>query len=50
MMQWTQLGAGTELVKLDIIDAYRIVPIHPGCIEWRGNTYVDRALPLAGAL
>ena len=45
-----QLGRDSELVKLDIKDAYRIVPVHPADyhllgIRWEGNTYVDRALP-----
>ena len=45
-----KLGRGTQLVKLDIKDAYRIVPVHPADyhflgIEWRGFTYIDRALP-----
>ena len=45
-----KLGRGTQLVKLDIKDAYRIVPVHPADyhllgIEWRGNTYIYRALP-----
>ena len=45
-----RLGQGTQLVKLDIKDAYRMVPVHPADyhllgIEWRGNTYIDRALP-----
>ena len=44
------LGVGTELVKLDVKDAYRIVPVHPADyhllgISWEGNIYVDRALP-----
>ena len=44
------LGRGTQLVKLDLKDAYGIVPVHPADyhllgIRWRGNTYVDRALP-----
>ena len=44
------LGRGTQLVKLDIQDAYRIVPVHPSdCnllgIHWNGGTYIDRALP-----
>ena len=43
------LGKGTQLVKLDLKDAYRIVPVHPDYhllgIKWRGNTYVDHALP-----
>ena len=45
-----QLGKGTQLVKLDIKDAYRIVPVHPADyhllgVHWKGNTYIDRALP-----
>ena len=38
------------MVKLDINDTYRMVPVHLadyhllGC-EWRGITYIDRALP-----
>jgi hypothetical protein len=45
-----RLGRSTQLVKLDLKDAYRIVPVHPADyhllgIRWRGNTYVDRALP-----
>ena len=45
-----QLGRGTQLVKLDIKDAYRIIPVHPDDyhflgVSWRGETYVDRALP-----
>ncbi len=44
------LGRGTELVKIDLSNAYRIVPVHPDDqpllgICWQGNTYVDRALP-----
>ena len=45
-----KLGRGTQLVKLDVKDAYRIVPVHPSDyhllgIRWRDRTYVDRALP-----
>ena len=45
-----QLGRGSQLVKLDIKDAYCIVPVHPDdyhllSIKWKGSTYVDRALP-----
>ena len=44
------LGRGIQLVKLDLKDAHRIVPVHPADyhllgVKWRGNTYVDRALP-----
>jgi len=45
-----QLGRDTQLAKLDMKDAYRIVPIHPADyhllgITWKGETYIDRALP-----
>ena len=45
-----QLGRDTQLIKLDIKDAYRIIPTNPtdyallGFV-WRGRTYIDRALP-----
>ena len=37
-------------MKLDIKDAYRIVPVYPDDyhllgIRWKGSTYIDRALP-----
>ena len=39
-----KLGRGTQLVKLDIKDAYRILLIHPADyhllgIKWKGFTY-----------
>ena len=45
-----RLVQGTELVKLDLKDAYRMVPVHPHDhpllgISWEGSTYVDRSLP-----
>ena len=45
-----RLGQGTELVKLDLKDAYRMVPVHPHDhpllgISWEGSTYVDCSLP-----
>ena len=48
--QILQLGQGTMLVKLDLKNAYRIIPVHPWDqhllgISWQGRTYVDRALP-----
>ena len=44
------LGRNTELIKVDLKDAYRIIPIHPDdsyllAISWNGLTFVDRALP-----
>ena len=43
-----RFGQATELVKLDLSNAYRIVPVHPDDwpllgISWQGNTYIDRA-------
>ena len=48
--QILQLGPGTMLVKLDLKNAYRIIPVHPQDqhllgISWQGRTYIDRALP-----
>lgn len=45
-----RLGPGTNLVKMDIKDAYRIVPIHPDdqhllAIMWERDVFIDRALP-----
>jgi len=45
-----QPGRDTQLVKLDLKDAYRIVPVHPADfpllgIQWRERVYIDRALP-----
>ena len=44
------LGPNTVLIKVDLKNAYRILPIHPEDmhllgISWGGNTYIDRALP-----
>ena len=44
------LGRGAELAKFDIESAYRLVPVHPQDrpllgITWKGQTYVDGALP-----
>ena len=44
------LGQGTELVKMDLKYAYRVVPVHPQDhqllgIQWDGGVYVDRSLP-----
>ena len=49
--EWmTQLHAfvGTQMVKLDLQSAYRIIPIHPQDqhlleIKWEDKVYVDRA-------
>ena len=44
------LGPGCLLLKMDLKDAYRVVPIHPGDqhllgISWKGCVYIDRSLP-----
>ena len=43
------LGQYAQLIKLDVKDAYRIVPTNPSDyallgLRWRNNTYIDRAL------
>ena len=48
--QILQLGGGTQLSKLDIKDAYRIVPEHPQDwkllgLFWKGSYYIDTRLP-----
>ena len=45
-----QMGRGSHLVKVDLKNAYRMVPIHPDekpllGVCWNGNVYVDHALP-----
>lgn len=40
-----QLGPGTELVKLDLTNAYRIHLHDHHHFSWEGETYIDRALP-----
>ena len=45
-----RLGPGTELVKMDLKDAYRVIPVHPQDhhllgIQWCGGTFVDQSLP-----
>ncbi len=43
-------GHRTQLVKVDLKSAYRLVPVHPDDrhllgICWQGSTFVDQALP-----
>ena len=43
-------GRGTQLAKLDLESAYRIIPVHPDDrsllgMEWKGSWYVDTVLP-----
>ena len=47
-----RLGLGTELVKMDLKDAYRVIPVHQQDhhllgIQWCGDTFVYRNLLLA---
>ncbi len=46
----SSLGLGTNLIKIDLSNTYRMVPVHPADqhllgIRWQGSTYLDRALP-----
>ena len=43
-------GVGTHLIKIDLKNAYRVVPVHPDDqpllgISWKGSIYFDRTLP-----
>ena len=45
-----RLGKGTQLVKVDLRQAYRQIPVQPEDhyllgLSWEGSVYVDRALP-----
>ena len=45
-----RLGPGTLLAKLDLREAYRVVPVHPEDrprlgMQWKGAIYLDAALP-----
>ena len=44
------MGPGTLMAKVDLENAYRILPVHPDehpllPIRWRQVTYLDTALP-----
>ena len=46
----TSYGRGALMIKVDICNAYRIVPIHPADrwlmgMTWEGSVFVDTALP-----
>ena len=43
-------GRGCLLVKADIKEAYRMVPVHPEDqyllgVQWKGIVYIDQVLP-----
>ena len=45
-----QLGVGSKLAKLDLHNAYRMVPVHPDdhCllgVHWGEVVFIDTALP-----
>lgn len=47
-----QHGQGAELGKIDIKNAYRVVPVHPSDrrllgMRWEGKEHVDSALPFS---
>ena len=49
--QCEQLGDDTQLAKMDIKQAYQLVPVQPDdrrllCIQWQEMVYVDKCLPL----
>ena len=44
------LGAGTQLAKIDIKNAFRLLPVHPADrhmlgMKWRNQVYIDACLP-----
>ena len=46
----TSLGRHTQLLMLDLINTYCIIPVHPDdqpllIINWNGRVFVDQALP-----
>ena len=45
-----QQGRGSELAKLDVTNAHRIIPVHPEDhsllgMRWKGKLFIDTALP-----
>ena len=45
-----QLGPGALLAKIDVRNAFRLLPIHPAdrhllAMEWEGKLYIDTCLP-----
>ena len=44
------LGAGTQLAKIDIRNAFRLLPVHPADrhmlgMKWNDQVYIDTCLP-----
>ena len=45
-------GSGTQLAKMDIKQAYRVVPVHPHDrklvgMRWDGKVFIDKTLPFS---
>ena len=45
-----KLGKGTLLAKIDLLNAYRVIPVHPDdhpllAVRWGQGTFIDTALP-----
>lgn len=45
-----QLGPGTEMAKIGIASAFRLIPVHPGDhyllgMRWNNQMYIDKQLP-----
>lgn len=45
-----RFGRGTQMAKMDIESAYRMVPVHPGdrpllAVQWAGQSFFDTRLP-----
>ena len=45
-----RLGRGTVLAKIDLLHAYRVIPVHPDdhpllAIKWDQDIFIDAALP-----
>ena len=45
-----RLGQGTLLTKIDVKNAFRILPVHPAdrymlCMQWNGEVFIDTCLP-----
>ena len=45
-----ELGPGTQLAKIDVRSAFRLVPVHPAdrhllAMEWKNELFIDTCLP-----
>ena len=49
------LGMGTEMAKIDIASAFRLIPVHPdNCyllgMKWNNQVFIDQQLPFGPAV